>query len=192
MKALISCLAWSVVVLAATSVPSAASDEHAYIGSSKCKKCHIRQYKSWSETTMALSFEVLRPGQRAEQKTAAGLDPDQDYTTDPECIRCHTTGYGEEGGFVDEATTADLVGIGCEMCHGAGGTYVADDYMSIKNKEYKREDIAAVGSIFPPTETQCQGCHNTDSPFVGDDYVFDFEQRKSEGTHDNTPLKYEH
>lgn len=192
MKAFIICLAWSVAVMAVTSAPTAASDEHAYIGSSKCKKCHIRQYKSWAETTMALSFEVLRPGQRAEQKTAAGLDPEMDYTTEAECIRCHTTGYGKEGGFVDEATTPDLVGIGCEMCHGPGGTYVADEFMSLKNKDYKREDIAAVGSVYPPTETQCLVCHNTDSPFVGDDYVFDFETRKNEGTHENTPLKYEH
>jgi len=84
------------------------------------------------------------------------------------------------------------MGVGCEVCHGAGGTYVADEYMSIKNKDYKRADIEAVGSIFPPTNDQCVGCHNTDSPFVGDDYVFDFEQRKADGTHENTPLKYEH
>jgi hypothetical protein len=174
--------------------PSAgAQDEgHAFIGSSKCKKCHIKEYKSWSETKMANAFEQLRPGERAEQKVAAGLDPEKDYSTDPECVSCHTTGYGREGGFVDEATTPDLIGVGCEMCHGAGGTYVADEYMSIKNKNYKRADIEAVGSIYPPTEAQCQQCHNQDSPFVGDDYVFDFEQRKKDGAHEIYPLKYEH
>jgi len=191
-KVVVRSLALLGAVLVAVSAPSAASEEHAYIGSSKCKKCHIKQYKSWEQTKMAQSFEVLRSGQRAEQKQGAGLDPDKDYTADPECLRCHTTGYGKDGGFVDEATTPELVGVGCEICHGAGGTYVADEYMSLKNKEYKREDIAAVGSIYPPTEEQCRECHNEDSPFVGEGYVFDFEQKKGEGTHESSPLRYEH
>ena len=179
--------------IAFAGVPSdAADDEHSYIGANKCKKCHIKEYKSWSETKMAQAFETLRPGERAEQKTAAGLDPNKDYTRDAECVRCHVTGYGKEGGFVDEASTPELVGVGCEMCHGAGGTYVADEYMSLKNKDYKRADIAAVGSIYPPTEAQCQVCHNQDSPFVGEGYVFDFEQRKKDGAHEIYPLKYEH
>jgi len=191
-KTILKVLLGTAAILVAVAGSTSASDEHAYIGSKNCKKCHIKQWKSWSETTMAQSFEILRPGQRVEQKTAAGLDPENDYTTDPECVRCHTTGHGKEGGFVDEASTPDLMGVGCETCHGPGGTYVADEYMSIKNKEYKRADIEAVGSIFPPTEEQCIGCHNTDSPFVDDDYVFDFEQRKTEGTHENSPMKYEH
>jgi len=170
----------------------AAGNEHAYIGADKCKKCHIKEYKSWSETKMAKAFEILRPGERAEQKTTAGLDPNKDYTADSECVSCHVTGYNQKGGFVDESTTPELVGVGCEMCHGAGGTYVADEYMSLKNKEYKRADIAAVGSIYPPTEAECQVCHNQDSPFVGEGYVFDFEQRKQDGTHEVYPLKYEH
>ena len=77
------------------------------------------------------------------------------------------------------------------MCHGAGGTYVADEYMSLKNKEYKRVDIAAVGSIYPPSAEQCRVCHNERSPFVGTDYVFDFEQNKSSGAHETYPLKDE-
>ena len=179
------------MILALNSTPSEAG-EHPYIGTNKCKKCHIKEYKSWAETKMAQSFEILRPGQRAEEKKAAGLEPDKDYTADAECVGCHTTGYGKEGGFVDEASTPELLGVGCEMCHGAGGTYVADEYMSIKNKNYKRADIAAVGSIYPPTEAQCRVCHNEKSPFVGEGYVFDFEQRKKDGAHEVFPLKYEH
>jgi len=170
----------------------AAADEHAYIGTKKCKKCHIKEFKSWEQTKMANAFEILKPGERAEQKTAVGLDPNKDYTTDPACIKCHVVGYEKEGGYVDEATTPDLVGVGCEMCHGAGGTYVADEYMSLKNKEFNRADIEAVGSIYPPTEEQCRVCHNEESPFAGEGYVFDFAQRKKDGTHEVYPLKYEH
>jgi len=171
---------------------SASAEDHAYISSKKCKMCHIKEYKSWETTKMAKAFEVLKPGERVEAKQAAGLEPDKDYTTDPTCLPCHVTGYGLEGGFTDVESTPALVGVGCEMCHGAGGTYAKSEYMSLKNKEYKKADIVAVGMVDQITEEQCRGCHNTDSPFVGADYVFDFEANKATGTHEKFPLKYQH
>jgi hypothetical protein len=166
--------------------------DHAYVGSKKCKMCHLKEWKSWAETTMAKSFDVLKPGERAEEKKAAGLDPETDYTTDKTCLPCHTTGYGEEGGFVDLATTPDLAGVGCEMCHGAGGTYLEDPYMTLKNKEYKKAELVAVGMVDTVGAAQCTTCHNAESPFVADDFVFDFEANKDTGTHEKIPLKYEH
>jgi hypothetical protein len=178
--------------LFACSVCLSIGSEHAYVGSKKCKMCHMKEFTSWAETKMANSFDNLKPGERAEAKKAAGLDPDKDYTTDAECLRCHTTGYGKEGGFVDMESTPDLAGVGCEMCHGPGGTYTKAEYMSLKNKEYKKADIVAVGMVDTVSEGQCNSCHNTDSPFVGDDYVFDFEANKVKGTHEKFPLKYQH
>jgi hypothetical protein len=169
---------------------SAADAEHAYIGSNNCKKCHIKQWKSWSETKMANAFETLRPGVVAERKTELGLDPEKDYTTDESCVRCHVTGYGKEGGFSSIDATPDLVGVGCEMCHGAGGTYTQDGYMTLANKEFKRADLVAVGLIHPVDEAVCTQCHNQDVPIP--DYSFDFEAMKAEGLHESTPLKYNH
>ena len=77
----------------------AADKEHAYTGSKACKKCHTKEYKTWAETSMAKAFALLKPGVRAEEKTAAGLDPTMDYTKDKECLPCHTTGYGKKDGF---------------------------------------------------------------------------------------------
>lgn len=171
---------------------SASAEDHAYISSKKCKMCHLKEYKSWETTKMANAFEVLKPGERAEAKQAAGLETDKDYTTDPTCLPCHVTGYGLEGGFKDIESTPDLIGVGCEMCHGPGGTYAKSEYMSLKNKEYKKADIVAVGMVEQITEAQCRRCHNTDSPFVGEDYVFDFEANKATGTHEKFPLKYQH
>lgn len=171
---------------------STSGDEFAYVGSKNCKKCHIKEHRSWEETKMAQAFELLKPGVRADEKKAAGLDPDKDYTTDKECVRCHVTGYGEPGGFVDIASTPDLAGVGCEMCHGPGGTYTQDEYMSLKNKEYKKSEVVAVGMVAKVSAEQCTGCHNSESPFVSDDFVFDFEAKKDEGTHEKYPLKYEH
>ena len=177
-----------VVVLLVTGVLSA--QDHAYVGTKNCKKCHIKQWKSWSETKMANAFETLKPGVAAERKTELGLDPENDYTTDEACVRCHVTGYGKEGGFTSIEETPELAGVGCEMCHGAGGTYIQDGYMTLKNKEYKKSDLVGVGLISPPTETQCAQCHNDENPMP--DYTFDFESKKAEGTHENTPLKYNH
>ncbi|MFQ5876439.1 MAG: cytochrome c family protein [Acidobacteriota bacterium] len=171
----------------------AAEGAHSYVGSKKCKMCHIREWKSWSQTKMAKAFELLKPGIRGEQKEAAGLDPAKDYTADPECVSCHSTGYGKPGGFVDLETTPDLAGVGCEMCHGAGGTYTQKQYMSLQNKNYKKQDLAAVGLVGTITAQTCRGlCHNNKSPFVGEDYVFDFEARRNQGAHERFPLKYQH
>ena len=173
-------------------VGNAVGDEHAYVGAKKCKMCHMKQYKSWEATTMATSFDILKAGERAEAKTAAGLDPDKDYTTDAVCLPCHTTGYGEAGGFVDIATTPTLAGVGCETCHGPGGTYIADGYMTLKNKEYKKAELVAVGMVDTVSEAQCTNCHNAESPFVADGFVFDFAANKDEGAHETYPLKYTH
>ena len=82
---------------------AASAQDHAYTGAKKCKMCHLKQFKSWEKTQMANAFELLRPGVAAEAKTGAGLDPEKDYTLDAECVSCHVTGHGKEGGFVDAA-----------------------------------------------------------------------------------------
>ena len=169
------------------------AQEHAYVGSQQCRKCHLKEQRSWAETNMAKAFDLLKPGVRKEQKVAAGLDPDKDYTKDAECLPCHTVGFGQKGGFVDIEKTPNHAGVGCEMCHGPGGTYIQDRYMSLKNQEYKKEEIVAVGMIGEITAETCTKlCHNTKSPFVGEDYVFEFEANKDKGTHEKFPLKYQH
>jgi len=181
-----------VVVVLVWGAAPASAEGHEYIGSKGCKKCHLKQFKSWEKTSMAQSFESLKPGVKAEEKTAQGLDPAQDYTTDTDCIACHVTGYGKPGGFVDIETTPNLANVGCEHCHGAGGTYVQDGYMTLDNKEYVKADIVAVGMLAEVTEAQCVSCHSTDNPFAEEGFVFDFETSKEEGVHEHYPLKYEH
>ncbi|MGB5816989.1 MAG: cytochrome c family protein [Thermoanaerobaculia bacterium] len=177
-------------VLLVLATVSVGADDHAYVGTKDCKKCHIKEWKSWSETKMAKAYDTLKPGVAADRKTELGLEPDKDYTTDDNCVKCHVTGFGAEGGFVSEADTPELVGVGCEMCHGAGGTFTQDGYMTLKNKEYKKADLVAVGLVDTVTEEQCVVCHNENVPIEG--YTFDFETKKAEGTHENYELKYAH
>ncbi len=179
-------------VFAGAGTLGAQETEFSHVGTKNCKKCHIKEWKSWAETSMAKTFETLKPGVAAEAKESVGLDPNTDYTTDPECVKCHVTGYGKAGGFVDIETTPELAGVSCEACHGPGGTYTEDQYMSLKNKEYVKAEVVAVGMVDTVGEAQCVSCHNSESPFVGDDFVFDFESQREEGSHEQYPLKYPH
>jgi Cytochrome c554 and c-prime len=183
----------AVLAVLLTVLPVAAGEaEHAFVGTKNCKKCHLKEYKSWAETKMAMSFDNLKPGVRAEAKTAAGLDPAKDYTKDATCLPCHTTGYGKKGGFVDIETTPELAGVSCEACHGAGEDYIQEQLMSLKNKEYKLADVVAAGMVAEVSAEQCVQCHNSKSPFVDEGFVFDFAANKDKGTHEAFPLKYEH
>jgi hypothetical protein len=193
MKSSARYLAFTIPVLAllvAVALPSAATADNEFVGSKVCKKCHLKQYKSWEATLMAQSFENLRAGNKAEEKTAAGLDAAMDYTTDAKCLTCHTVGYGKPGGFVSEAETPDHMGVGCENCHGAGSAYTAEEVHSLKNKEFKQADVEAAGMIVVVGEAQCVACHNSDSPFFK--VPFDFAALKDEGNHEHFALKYEH
>lgn len=178
------------LALAFFSVTSANSAE--YLGVKKCKMCHMKQYKSWKATSMAKSLENLKSGVKADAKKKAGLDPNKDYTTDANCLKCHTTGYGEAGGFKSMADTPKLAGVQCESCHGAGGDYRK---VMMKNPKYKIDEIKAAGLIVPSEDEKgCLKCHGADSPFtekVDPKYKFDFKERLKK-SHENFPQKYTH
>lgn len=80
-----------------------------FIGSETCQTCHTRIHADWSETLHSgalATLEAIGEGQN------------------PECLRCHTVGFDEEGGFVSRATTNALAGVGCEACHGPARDHV--------------------------------------------------------------------
>lgn len=163
-----------------------------YIGAKKCKACHMKQFKAWSETTMAKSFENLKPGVKADEKKKAGLDPAKDYTTDKDCLRCHTTGYGKPGGFVSLEKTPDLIDVQCESCHGPGADF---SQIMKKDKQFKLVDVTGAGLMLPNEKNNnCMDCHGKDSPFnekVDAKYKFEIKDRLKK-THEHFPLKYEH
>lgn len=148
----------------------------AFVGPENCKSCHKDEYADWERSKHARAFELLQAGKRKGAKKKAGLDPDKDYTHDQKCLKCHTTGYGEPGGFESIETTAHRAGIGCEMCHGPGERY--REIHKTQRLDFKRADTKAAGQTYGSEDPQvCKKCHgHADSPFtskVDDKYTDD-------------------
>lgn len=186
-----------VVAAAAVAVVPTVTSEYEYVGSSKCKKCHIKSHKSWKKTKMALSLELLKPGQASEAKRKFNLDPAKDYSTDEKCLACHTTGFGKPGGYAVPnpankkavKKAKKLAGVGCESCHGPGSAYIKvfDEIMKSKRK-YKVEELHAVGLAKIDAST-CTTCHNDQGPTFDASKPFDFDAQKDEGLHDHETLE---
>jgi hypothetical protein len=67
-----------------------------------CEKCHKPQYDAWAKTRHARAFESIRKTGRQD---------------DPECILCHTMGYGRKGGFTSMKDTPAFGRVTCQACH---------------------------------------------------------------------------
>ena len=169
-----------------------------YVGTKGCKKCHIKQYRSWQKTKSAGSFEVLKAGVEAEVKTKLKFDPQKDYTKDPKCLECHTTGFGLPGGYVipkdgdakSAAQAKDNEGITCEACHGPGSLCMPIFKKAMMKKEkYTTKQLYDLG-MFPADERSCTQCHNRRNPTAGADYHFNFAENKEKDTHEHVTLKY--
>jgi hypothetical protein len=103
-----------------------------YVGVSKCGECHQTYVESWEKTKHAKAFASLEKVGKA---------------ADPECIVCHTVGFGEKGGFYTIDTTPQLANVQCEECHGL-------DREHMNNFERPMR---------PVTESVCLKCHTKDN-----------------------------
>ncbi len=106
------------------------SDGLAYVGNFVCGMCHKAIYDHWYKTTHNTAYRTL---------VSSG------HQFDPECIKCHTTGYGDVSGFLDHEKNQNLINVGCESCHGAGSMHVK-----------------SVNDTYGPTdESVCEVCHDS-------------------------------
>lgn len=185
-----------VIAAAVASTVPALGGEYEYVGSSKCKKCHIKQHRSWKKTKLASALETLKPGEASEAKQKFNLDPAKDYSNDEKCVGCHTTGHGKPGGFFiadpgDEKAVKKankLADVGCEACHGPGSAYIeVFEEIQKSKRKYKVEELYAVGLTKIDAAT-CTECHNEKSPTHDPSDPFDFDKKKEE-THDHIPLE---
>lgn len=187
-------------------LPVGSKDEIPFDGRKKCSSCHKSQYTSWKATAHAKAMTALEAGERSEEKRAAGLDPDKDYTEDKQCVGCHTTGFGSEGGYDIDDPTKYLVGVTCESCHGPGSGYrllhrKAGERFETAQETTPRAELAESGQDFEFRE-RCNSCHlnyegspwahaappfTPFTPEVDPKYAFDFDKavrdEKSMHTH---------
>lgn len=103
-----------------------------YAGNASCKTCHPSEYASWKKTKHSHAYHTL---------------VEKGHETDPDCLTCHTVGFGFQTGFISEPQTPTLADVGCENCHGVGGNHV-------KNPQ------KGYGQV---TKTDCLTCHTSEN-----------------------------
>lgn len=104
-----------------------------FLGAQECSICHQNLHTSWAETRHAKAFETIE---------ALGEDDNE------VCLGCHSTGFRQEGGFANRATTDALANVGCEACHGAG-----KDHRTNVAEEALRPSKSMSSAV-------CAQCHN--------------------------------
>lgn len=121
-----------------------------YIGESGCKKCHIKEHRTWKKMKHAGAWDALPEKYR---------DPgEKDPDTGQACISCHVTGYGEKGGFVDAKASEHLLGVQCEACHGPGSKHREAGQTVL---DEKRDKFNEGEEKFITLKTaNCANCHN--------------------------------
>jgi hypothetical protein len=148
--------------------------EARYVGSAACKQCHPKAYETWSRSGHSHAYEtlvnygrpfVLREEKGPKQSFGNGV-PKQEFGNeqpakiigrqfDPDCVRCHVTGFEYRTGFVDEQKTPHLLGNGCENCHGPASLHVANP----RNVEFSRPLRLSITTV----ENRCRHCHDGDN-----------------------------
>jgi hypothetical protein len=119
----------------------------AFVGSAHCLTCHPGAAKTWQDSAHAHGW-----------KTLVARDAD----ADPNCIACHSVGFGTPSGYRREFKSSKLVNIGCESCHGPGSQHVADRTAGRADRDHFRTLGAG----------DCQKCHHGEfsRPFVWDKF----------------------
>jgi hypothetical protein len=143
---------------------------HKYVGAATCNMCHdgktkTKAYAQWSKAKHAQAYKTLATDKAREIGKARGIEEPQ---KSPDCLKCHTTGHGNEAKWFDaDFTLAE--GVSCEACHGSG-----DDYMPKAIHGKDRAKAIAKGMVIPD-EKLCRNCHNEESPTYKD-HPFNYKE----------------
>ena len=143
-----------------------------YVGSNKCKMCHLREYRSWQATRHAGAFAALEKADTsvvAQMAAKLKVEVTGPASQEEACVQCHVTGFQLAGGFpaADSTKNAALMNVTCEACHGPGGKHVF-----AKAEDRKKMINRAV------TAKLCTQCHTPEmSP------KFKFDEYKKLGVH---------
>jgi len=135
-RAIVVGLAAGALLTAGKSLTAQNTGGSRFVGSSACAACHPEEYKSY------LKYARKANSYAGVAKMRPKLTPEE-YQG---CLGCHSTGYGEPGGFRSEEETPELKNAGCEVCHGPGGRHVVT------------ADAADIGGRL--SRQVCERCHS--------------------------------
>lgn len=114
-----------------------------YLGNAQCAGCHPQAMATWKASKHGHAWQTL---------VKAEADPKRygwPVTKYPDCVGCHTVGYGHETGFKTFATTPQLADVGCERCHGPGSGHVATQ---------GKKKLGIIGGVLK--SELCAQCHD--------------------------------
>jgi hypothetical protein len=87
-----------------------AENDNKYVGYTQCMLCHEAQVNAWRQTAHAQALQTL-------------IGKGRSY--DPDCVICHTAGFGKNG-YLNFDLTPHLAGVQCDVCHGMGYLHVQE------------------------------------------------------------------
>ena len=102
-----------------------------YVGVETCKGCHAAEVADWEQSHHANAFNRLLQKQKHYQ---------------PDCVTCHTTGFGYPTGFRIGKDARRLTNVQCEVCHGPGEQHA------------RRPEVRNIRRT--PSPDLCQRCHD--------------------------------
>lgn len=121
-----------------------------FVGDKTCASCHAEAHKIAGAAKHEHAFQTL-------------VSKQSEY--DPECLKCHTVGYGLNSGFVDATRTPQLSNVQCENCHGRGKEHVKSMLAVLKQDTLTGARTAAAkpSTLKPVTQATCIACHDKEN-----------------------------
>jgi len=138
-----------------------------FVGSSKCADCHDEEFAIWEDGVDGNGG----PHEKATVDLKQNPNDDRVWVQrhhDPECVSCHATGwnpqkfYPYKTGFMD-LKDQDLMGNGCENCHGPGSAHVAIEEDGGDPLERVRRAREMHLSVVNARVDACKECHDLDN-----------------------------
>lgn len=86
-----------------------ASGKYSFATNFKCRLCHRDFFLGRKQDVHDHAFAKLRESGHGEEE---------------QCLGCHTTGFGVNGGFKSPTLSPQLANVQCEGCHGPGSEHI--------------------------------------------------------------------
>lgn len=134
-----------------------------YVGAEEgsCASCHPKAWATWAASKHAHAWQTL-----VDQDLPPSPDDPKSRQPravwDPDCVRCHVTGFGEKSGYAGlehERPEARLIDVGCEACHGPAGDHA--QRASEGDPRWPNAHLPKVPSL--EAHELCARCHDPDN-----------------------------